>query len=416
MKEIVNISKISWLSNTPKNWEILRIKNLFEISKEKNSGENLPVLSLTQKGIKIRDITNNEGQIAESYDSYTRIRKDDMVFNPMDLCTGAVDLSIYDGVISLAYTTIRKKESTKLFLKYYKYYFQWHYLNEIFFPFGQGVSIDHRWVLKDEILLNFPILIPPVEDQIKISNFLDNNTKIIQDLILKKEKVVELLIEKRIALIANVVTKGINPKIKMKPSGIDWIGHIPEDWETDKIISLFNFPNEKVNDQDFEPLSITYNGVEKQVEGALKTENGSNRKLLKKGDIAFNGRSDRRGACGISRYTGSISVVYHVLRQKNQNIFPSYYHYLFRNTLFSQEFYKWGRGIHNDMWTTRTIEMKKIMVPVPPLEQQKNIANFLDIEISNINKSIKLIKSQISKLKEYHSSIIYSAVTGKIKI
>ena len=91
--------------------------------------------------------------MAESYASYTRIRSDDLVFNPMDLRTGAVDLSISDGVISLAYSVLRKRHKVKIFLKYYKYYFQWHYLDEILFPFGQGVSVDHHWTLKDNILL-----------------------------------------------------------------------------------------------------------------------------------------------------------------------------------------------------------------------------------------------------------------------
>jgi len=416
MKDLVNISKKSWLGNTPSNWEILRVKNLFEISKEKNDGEELPVLSLTQKGIKIRDISDNEGQIAATYENYTRIRKDDIVFNPMDLCTGAVDLSIFDGVISLAYTTIREKKKNESFLKYYKYFFQWHYLHEIFFPFGQGVSVDHRWTLKDDILMNFPVLVPPLETQKNITDFLDEKTKVIDELVTKKEKMIELLREKRAALIAHAVTKGLDPKAKMKPSGIDWLGDIPDSWDVKKIAFLFNFPNEKVSDKDFEPLSVTYNGVEKQVEDALKTDNGDNRKLLKKGDIAFNGRSDRRGACGVSEYTGSISVVYHVLRVKSPKIFVKYYHHLFRNDIFSQEFYKWGRGIHNDMWSTKIMEMKKIQVPLPPLKEQKKIAEYLDAEIFKIDNYNTYIKIQIEQLKEFRSSLIYSAVTGKIKL
>jgi len=198
---------------------------------------------------------------------------------------------------------------------------------------------------------------------------------------------------------------------KYKNSGVEWVNSIPSDWTYDKIVSLFNFPNGKVSDVDFEPLSVTYGGVKKQVEDAAKTDNGSNRKLLKVGDIAFNGRSDRRGACGMSEYEGSISVVYHVLRKRSPNIHVPYYHHLFRNTLFSQEFYRWGRGIHDDMWTTRILEMKRIQIPVPPLETQKSIASFLDERIKAIDDLVAKKEKTIELLREKRAALITNAVT-----
>ncbi len=198
---------------------------------------------------------------------------------------------------------------------------------------------------------------------------------------------------------------------KYKDSGIEWVRHIPVDWTHDKIVSLFNFPNDKVSDVDFEPLSVTYGGVKKQVEDAAKTDNGSNRKLLKIGDIAFNGRSDRRGACGMSEYEGSISVVYHVLRKRSSVVHVPYFHHLFRNTLFSQEFYRWGRGIHDDMWTTRILEMKRIQVPVPPLETQKKISNFLDERTEAIDELVAKKERMIELLREKRESLITQIVT-----
>lgn len=195
-----------------------------------------------------------------------------------------------------------------------------------------------------------------------------------------------------------------------KDSNIGWLNEIPSEWGEDKIVFLFNFPNDKVSDKDFEPLSVTYGGVKKQVEDAAKTDNGSNRKLLIKGDIAFNGRSDRRGACGISEYTGSISIVYHVLRKKNLNVNMKYYHHLFRNTLFSQEFYRWGRGIHDDMWTTRIIEMKRIQVPVPPLETQRRIADYLDEKTKIIDELVAKKEKLIELLREKRAAVINRAI------
>ncbi|MBP6879632.1 MAG: restriction endonuclease subunit S [Candidatus Pacebacteria bacterium] len=188
-------NKIPWLDEVPKHWDIVRIKHLFSISKEKNEGQALDVLSLTQRGIVLRDISNNEGQIASSYENYTRVRPGDFVFNPMDLVTGYVDCSKYDGVISLAYTTLRPLNNKKISSEFYTYYFQWHYLQEILFPFGQGVSPEHRWTLKDRILLNFPIVFPPYEEQVKIANTLKQKMSMIEDLakILPKEIIRECI-------------------------------------------------------------------------------------------------------------------------------------------------------------------------------------------------------------------------------
>jgi type I restriction enzyme S subunit len=206
------------------------------------------------------------------------------------------------------------------------------------------------------------------------------------------------------------MTTNLQTYSKYKNSSIGWLDEIPSEWGEDKIVSLFNFPNDKVSDKDFEPLSVTYDGVKKQVEDAAKTDNDSNRKLLKIGDIAFNGRSDRRGACGVSNYTGSISVVYHVLRKTSSNVHVRYYHHLFRNTLFSQEFYRWGRGIHDDIWTTRTIEMKRIQVPVPPLETQQRIADFLDEKTKIIDELVAKKEKLIELLKEKRTAVINRAI------
>lgn len=201
---------------------------------------------------------------------------------------------------------------------------------------------------------------------------------------------------------------------KYKDSGIEWIDTIPTNWEHDKIVSLFNFPNDKVCDEEFEPLSVTYGGVKKQVKDAAKTDNGSNRKLLKIGDIAFNGRSDRRGACGVSDFEGSISVVYLVLRKKRLDVYIRYFHHLFRNTLFSQEFYRWGKGIHSDMWMTRVLEMKRIQVPVPPVETQKKIADFLDEKTKIVDELVEKKEKLIELLREKRSALIARAVTKGI--
>jgi type I restriction enzyme S subunit len=201
------------------------------------------------------------------------------------------------------------------------------------------------------------------------------------------------------------------PYPKYRDSGIEWIGKIPKEWEGKKISSVFEFPKDKVSDEDYEPLSVTYGGIKKQVETAAKSDDGTNRKKVLKGDVAINGRSDRKGAVGVSAYDGSISLVYHVLRRRSENTETKFFHYLFRSKLFSEEFYRWGRGIVDDLWTTRSDEMKRIGIPVPPVETQKKIAEYLDEKTALIDQIIEKKKKLIELLREKRTAVINNAVT-----
>ena len=125
------------------------------------------------------------------------------------------------------------------------------------------------------------------------------------------------------------------------------------------------------------PLSVTMNGIVPQLETAAKTNAHDDRKLVRKGDFAINSRSDRRGSCGISEYDGSVSLINTLLAPLGE-MNPNYYNWLLHTTQFADEFYKWGHGIVDDLWTTGWQDMKKIMIPVPPLQEQKKIATFLD--------------------------------------
>ena len=197
----------------------------------------------------------------------------------------------------------------------------------------------------------------------------------------------------------------------MKDSGVTWIKWTASSWRVGKLGSYFRFQNTKVSDKDFEPLSVTYGGIKKQVENAAKSDNGENRKLLRSGNLAINGRSDRMGAAGMSPYDGSVSLIYHVLEPSDKDLHAKFYHYLIRSSLFSQEFYKWGRGIVADLWTTRTDEMKQIQIPVPPISDQKRIVDFLDEKIAVIDEVVKKKKTQIELLKEKRVALIFRAVT-----
>lgn len=197
---------------------------------------------------------------------------------------------------------------------------------------------------------------------------------------------------------------------EMKDSGVEWIGEIPATWELSKIGSIYDERNEKVSDQDYEPLSVTKQGIVPQLETAAKTDNGDNRKLIKKNDFVINSRSDRRGSCGISEYDGSCSLINTVLRPR-RNMCNQYYGFVFKSDNFADEYYRWGHGIVNDLWSTKWSDMKNIYIPMPNIEEQKKMAEYLDSKCSQIDVIIEKQMAIIEKLKEYKLSLISEAVT-----
>lgn len=197
---------------------------------------------------------------------------------------------------------------------------------------------------------------------------------------------------------------------EMKDSGIPWIGKIPQNWKTDKINSLYTPRNQKVNDKDYPPLSVTKQGVMYQIESVAKTDDHGNRKLVKKGDFAINSRSDRRGSCGIAKYDGSVSLI-NIVLQPQAMMNAKYYDWLFHTTAFADEFYKWGHGIVDDLWTTRWEDMKKIMIPYPSLSTQQKIAAYLDSKCAKIDSVKKKVEAEVEALEQYKRSVITETVT-----
>ena len=195
-----------------------------------------------------------------------------------------------------------------------------------------------------------------------------------------------------------------------KDSGAEWLGQIPTTWKTGVIGSLYTLRNEKVSDTEYPPLSVTMKGIVPQLETAAKTDAHDARKLVLKGDFAINSRSDRRGSCGVSKYDGSISLINTVLTPRN-NMNPTYYDWLFHTIQFADEYYKNGHGIVDDLWTTRWNEMKRIVIPVPSIDTQEAIAEYLDKKIAHIDSIIAEAKASIEEYKAWKASIIYEAVT-----
>lgn len=223
-------SKTRWLGQIPTDWDMVRVKDCFDRKNKKANQKNPIVLSLARSGVKIRDITSNEGQLAADYTNYNPVAKDDILINPMDLVSGDnCNISKVEGVISPAYVNLRYKKGINP--RFYNYYFKLQYWLGAFFAHGYGVSFDNRWTLSYEALSKYPIVLPPSEEQIKIADFLDEKCAEIDNLSEDIQKQIEILNDYKKSVITRAVTKGLDPNAEMKDSGIDWIGQIPKGWE-----------------------------------------------------------------------------------------------------------------------------------------------------------------------------------------
>lgn len=200
----------------------------------------------------------------------------------------------------------------------------------------------------------------------------------------------------------------------MKDSGVEWIGEIPEGWNLGRIGEIYTERKIKVSDTEYPPLSVTMKGIVPQLNTAAKTDAHDDRKLVCKGDFAINSRSDRRGSCGISAYDGSVSLINTILKpRKDMN--PRYYGWLFHTTMFADEFYKWGHGIVDDLWTTNWQDMKNIFIPIPSVNEQEMIAAFLDAMCAQIDATIEKTRTSIEDYRRLKQAVITRAVTKGVR-
>ena len=200
------------------------------------------------------------------------------------------------------------------------------------------------------------------------------------------------------------------PYPKYQSSGFDWLGSVPAHWTVRRIGNYFDERREKVSDTEFAALSVTKNGIVPQLDTAAKTDDNDNRKKVCAGDFVINSRSDRNGSSGLSELDGSVSLINIVLKPGSE-VVGRYVHHLFRSEQFQQEFYRNGKGIVADLWSTNYLEMRNICIAVPPAAEQTRIAAFLDRETAKINALVAEQEKLIALLKEKRQALISHAVT-----
>lgn len=261
--------------------------------------------------------------------------------------------------------------------------------------------------------------IPSYDEQRSIASHLDEKCLVINEAIARHQSIIEKLEEYKKSVITQAVTKGLNPNVEMKDSGVEWIGKIPEDWESMKNKYVFSIKKDIAGEEGHTVLSITQRGI---VPKDIESNEGqiaasyANYQIVNIGDFAMNHMDLLTGWVDISKYEGVTSPDYRVFKiNDDSKHFAPYYLYVMQLCYFNRIFYGLGAGVSGfGRWRLQAPEFKKFKVPVPPIDEQKEIAHYLDDKCLKISDAISRQKTAIDKLEEYKKSLIYNAVTGKI--
>tara|TARA_B100000212_G_scaffold22964_1_gene15294 strand:- start:140 stop:1411 length:1272 start_codon:yes stop_codon:yes gene_type:complete len=410
-------TNIDWIGAIPDSWNFIRGRYLFKSKKEINKNlqcKNL--LSLTLSGVLNKDYQSSEGLRPENYNTYQIFERNDLVFKMIDLeniKTSRVGIVHEKGIMSPVY--IRHEPFTNLINPKFAYWFYFDlYKKNIYNNIGKGV----RSSLTSSDLLDIKLPLPHLNEQKLISKFLNKKTQTIDTLIKKIEKKINLLKEQKTALINLYVTKGLEPIIEKKDSGVEWIGEIPKHWELKKLKYFTKIiygisPSEKT--YNYEGIgTILINGpVEYSKEDFGETRavkwTTEPTKIVPKGYLLFCLRGSTTGRMNISHDEVSIGRGVCAIKSKFDQDFLVFAMMMIRIYIQDQLSGSTFPSVTKD-------DVDNFKIPLPSFEEQKNISSFLKIKINNFNQYIELYKKKIELLKEYRLSLISSVVTGKIRI
>ncbi len=413
-------SGIEWIGQIPQHWIALPNKYLMKKLKMILSRYNdEPILSLTMDGVIVRDLDAG-GKMPTSFDGYQKISKGNllMCLFDIDVTPRCIGLIKQDGVTSPAYSQFVLNAGN--YAPYYYYLYLYLDNDKLLLPLAKNL----RHSLTEDVLGEIPMIQPPLSEQQSIANYLDFKCSQIDRLSDNIKQQIEELGEYKKALITQAVTKGLDPDVEMKDSGIAWVGNMPKEWETVPAKSMFMQRNDKGNKYVLQLLSPTQKfGVipqslyeEKTGQNAVKLDEKTNLSALKtvhKGDYCISLRSFQ-GGFELSDYEGVVSPAYQVF-YPIKAVGQRYYKYLFKTQRFINEMNSYTMSLR-DGKNIAFADFGKSYIPVPPLSEQKRIGNYLDLKCSQIDALIQTKSKTLNVLQEYKKSLILDYVTGKKEV
>lgn len=407
-------SGVEWMEEVPEGWDIKRLKFTAELINKRadESQKDLHYIGLENiESWTGQYIPCEENHEIESESSH--FNRGDVLFGKLRPYLAKVLKATDEGICTSELLILHPKTVSQTFLSLFL--LSQNFINTVDSSTYGTKMPRANWAF----IGNLGCPNPPFPEQTAITTFLDRETARIDALIAKKERQIELLLEKRAALISHAVTKGLNPKVKTKDSGLEWIGEVPEHWELIKNKWIYQEIDERSITGGEELLTVSHiTGVtprsEKDVNMFLPLS-FEGYKLCKKGDLAINTMWAFMGALGFSPCDGIVSPSYNIYRLKKRYV-SKYFDYLYRTPAFICEIFRYSKGV----WTSRLRlypeEFFSMTSMIPTVNEQKMIVEHIDSIIESEKVQIGKIQQSIALLKEYRSALISAAVTGKIDV
>ena len=420
-------SGVEWLGHVPEHWNTKPTKYCFKLITDKAIENNSEVLLsvYTDIGVKPRSELEERGNKASTTDGYWIVKKGDIIVNKLLAWMGAIGLSNYSGVTSPAYDILRIKYNYTP--EYYNYLFRNGDMFTEFKRYSRGL-MDMRLRLYFSEFGNIKLPVPSIDEQQKIVSFLDIETARIDNLIAKQEKLIELLEEQRKSIISHAVTKGLNPNAPMKESGVEWLGEVPEHWKIGKLKRWFNTVSGGT------PNSNNYAKYYKNGTHPWLRTTDLNNGILTSFEIGITDEAIKESSCKyvpedsvlIAMYGGDGTIGKNALLKFKSTINQAICA-LIPNSHFNPEYTFFYIQFYRPYWMVNAMggrkdpninqqQIQDAYFVLPPFDEQNKIVDFLKKEHSRIDSLVLKQNQLIEKMKEYRSSIISHAVTGKINV
>lgn len=407
---------ISWLPEIPAHWEEKRLKSLFRKRNESFSpNESLQVLSLLKDVgvIPYSEKGNIGNKSKEDITTYNVARKGDIVMNSMNVIIGSVDITQYDGYISPAYYALYSNNDVST--EYYNYLFHLKAVQQQMRSLANGI-LEIRLRISATKLFGMYYPFPPFEEQKKIVAYLDKKITLIESCKCQRERELQTLNELKQAEIASVVTRGLNPNVPMKDSGIFWQPLIPNNWTVTKlkhVLSKLDRPR-----QPEDELLVCSNSGEVKKRGdsklGLVADSDEIYQGVKRGDLLIHGMDTWHGAIAVSDYDGMCTPVVHVCDSTQNKKYIALY---LRNMAYQKVFKLISNGVRQNTSDFRSWgKVGTILIPIPPIEEQDAIVEYIESKNSKIDKMIDALTAEIERLTEYKQRLISDVVTGQVDV
>jgi type I restriction enzyme S subunit len=423
-------SGVAWLGEIPEHWEVKPLRSVLQARNEKNDPiKTNQILSLSiAKGVTLYSDKGRGGNKSKSdLTAYKLAYPDDIVMNSMNVIVGAVGLSKYFGAISPVYYALHARSQSQN-IHFYDKIFSNRYFQSYLSIFGKGILIKEsssgklntiRMKISMDDLKKVPLPLPPLEEQESIVRYLNFYEHKINKAIHVKKKLIATLSEQKQAIIAHAVTKGVDLHVKMKESGIPWLGEIPEHWEVKRGKALFKKINRPVL-KDYDVVTCFRDGEvtlrkNRRTTGFTEALKEIGYQGVNKGDLVIHAMDAFAGAVGVSDSDGKCSPVYAICLPI-ASVVPKYYALIIREMARIQWILALSKGIRERSTDFRFDMFGAQFLPVPPCEEQKAIVEFIEQETATIDKAIELSKKEIELLEEYKTRLIADVVTGAMDV